>query len=256
MKKRNGFTLTEVVLAVIIVGMVGIAVASLSVVVSRGSSATTSHILLRNNLSAALRQIREDVQGRVVLKDPPNYRTTTEVRVDCREEPPLKELLRLQSKTDGSYVLYFLKVGSRLVAPYFRGTTSSDDCVGDPDASACYCYNDNSLGGGQIVRWKITRRETNIPVNSYIPECDTRCDVAQWTCDEDFRNGDISRCFNRTESVLLENVKFIPRWNAVNYPVPLFRKTGGNTLQVNLIIEIPESTPTINEATEEVFFTL
>lgn len=62
MKRKNGFTLTEVLLAVMIVALIGVALASLTTAASRESSLGNTKILLRNNLSSALRQIRADIQ--------------------------------------------------------------------------------------------------------------------------------------------------------------------------------------------------
>lgn len=61
MKNKKGFTLTEILLAVMIVGIIGIALAALTTAASRESGVGRSKILLRNNLSIAMRQLREDI---------------------------------------------------------------------------------------------------------------------------------------------------------------------------------------------------
>lgn len=63
MKHKNGFTLMEVLLAVMIVAIIGVALASLMSAASRETNLGNSKIILRNNLSHALRIIRNDVQS-------------------------------------------------------------------------------------------------------------------------------------------------------------------------------------------------
>ena len=59
--RRGGFTLTEVLLAVMIVGLVAVALASLTRAAARESGAGRSKIMLRNNLSTFLRTLRTDM---------------------------------------------------------------------------------------------------------------------------------------------------------------------------------------------------
>ena len=61
MKNRKGFTLTEVLLAVMILGLIGISLASLTRAASRESAAGRSRVLLRNNLSSFMRVLRADL---------------------------------------------------------------------------------------------------------------------------------------------------------------------------------------------------
>ena len=63
MKNRKGFTLTEILLAVMIVGIIGVALAALTTAASRESGVGRSKILLRNNLSIAMRQLRDDIHN-------------------------------------------------------------------------------------------------------------------------------------------------------------------------------------------------
>ena len=67
MKKKTilnkGFTLTEVLLAVMIVGLIGIALASLSRGASRESGIGRSRMMLRNNMSIFMRQLRSDMEN-------------------------------------------------------------------------------------------------------------------------------------------------------------------------------------------------
>ncbi len=63
MKNKKGFTLTEILLAVMIVGIIGVALAALTTAASREAGVGRSKILLRNNLSIAMRQLREDIHN-------------------------------------------------------------------------------------------------------------------------------------------------------------------------------------------------
>lgn len=60
MTNKKGFTLTEILLAVMIVGIIGVALASLTTAASRESGVGRSKVMLRNNLSIALRQLRQE----------------------------------------------------------------------------------------------------------------------------------------------------------------------------------------------------
>lgn len=60
---NKGFTLMEIVLAVVLVGIIGVALASLTLSASRESGRGQSKTALRNNFSIAMRQLRLDVQN-------------------------------------------------------------------------------------------------------------------------------------------------------------------------------------------------
>ncbi len=62
MRNVHGFTLTEVLLAVMIVGLIGIALASLSRAASREAGVGRSRITLRNNMTLFLRDLRRDLK--------------------------------------------------------------------------------------------------------------------------------------------------------------------------------------------------
>ena len=61
MNNCKGFTLTEILLAVLIVGLIGIALAALTGTAVRESGVGRTRLMLRNQVSAALRQLRQDV---------------------------------------------------------------------------------------------------------------------------------------------------------------------------------------------------
>lgn len=108
MKNRNGFTLTEILLAVMIVGLIGVALASLTTAASRESGVGRSKVLLRNNLSSALRTLRGDVDNARLIAF---VSGTSSIPQDG---PVLK--LRL-NQIDGlpakPYVTYCFKAGTR-----------------------------------------------------------------------------------------------------------------------------------------------
>lgn len=61
MRNKKGFTLTEVLLAVMIVGLISIALASLTRAAARESGVGRTKIMLRNNLSMFMRTLRKDL---------------------------------------------------------------------------------------------------------------------------------------------------------------------------------------------------
>ena len=67
-KDRGGFTLTEVLLAVMIVGLIAVALAALTRAAARESGAGRSKIMLRNNLSTFVRTLRRDMAQATVVK--------------------------------------------------------------------------------------------------------------------------------------------------------------------------------------------
>ena len=63
MKNKHGFTLTEVLLAVMVMGLIGVALASLTTAATRESGVGRSKVMLRNNLSLFLRTLRDDINA-------------------------------------------------------------------------------------------------------------------------------------------------------------------------------------------------
>ncbi len=61
MKNKRGFTLTEVLLAVMIVGLIAVSLASLTRGAARESGVGRSKVMLRNNLSTFMRRLRSDL---------------------------------------------------------------------------------------------------------------------------------------------------------------------------------------------------
>lgn len=234
MKYKNGFTLTEVLLAVMIVSIIGLALASLTTAASRESGVGSSRVMLRNNLSIALRQLRQDVheasqilfvKGAMETAPSDSY-TPLLVLAQNASMDGDKEIINKTDNDDQVYISYCFKKGE-------INEVSSGDAVQPSGAT----------DGGIIVRRVLTGQEAR-------PASDEYCsmgDEFQW----------------------LQNVKFISSSYDVSfYPVPLFDLstyktndglmdaenqvdlTRGAILRVNLILELP-SYPVVNEVVEE-----
>lgn len=59
---RQGFTLVEILLAVMIVGIIGLSLAAITTAALRESGVGRTRNILRNQLSVAIRQLRQDIQ--------------------------------------------------------------------------------------------------------------------------------------------------------------------------------------------------
>ena len=253
MKRNQGFTLTEILLAVMIVGIIGVALASLTTTATRETTTGRSRITLRNSLSLALRQIRQDIhESSQVLYVNGVINTTTLTRT------PLLVLGKNMRLLDNSKIMKdsSAKYNVKYIAYCFVPGTASKLSSGGNVLPA------NAKDGGKIYRGEFT---TN-PYSST-----SGISLAR------------QLCTNLTNyKVLLHNVKFIPPSEvaADNYPVPFFglkdysneRKTDGlnfltlqaghtraiyendiaSRLYVHLIVELPTS-PVVNEVAEEMF---
>lgn len=62
MKNKKGFTLMEILLAALIVGVIGIALAALTTAAVREGGVGRTKVMLRQQLSLALRQLRQDIE--------------------------------------------------------------------------------------------------------------------------------------------------------------------------------------------------
>ncbi len=62
MNDNKGFTLTEVLLAAMIVGIIGVALAALTTAALRESGVARVRLMLRNQASLFLRQLRQDIR--------------------------------------------------------------------------------------------------------------------------------------------------------------------------------------------------
>ncbi len=252
MYKKRGFTLTEVLLATLVVGLIGIALASLTTAASREGGVGRSRVMLRNSMSRALRQLRQDVHA---------SSRTLYVRNSISDSANTQPLLLLGQNlridgnpiydgTSPSYILYCFQPGA--ITTVANGTFVEPHQEGDIVAR----------DGGRIYRFERNILTDN-EKSSGIPVCN--------------RSGDPANTNLADEDIFLENVKFIPRITNTSseyyYPVPLFARIGsedldlpynaktaeddGNLLlegrlKVNFILELPSS-PVVNDAADEEF---
>lgn len=241
MTNKKGFTLTEILLAVMIVGVIGVALAALTTSASRESGVGRSRMLMRDNLSLAMRQLRQDIQEATQVLYVHGKIQSSELS-NSNKVPLL--VLRTGSYWDGTalpndqvrYITYCFVPGTE--------TTLSDGNTPVRPAGA--------KDGGTIYR----KKTTTLPwINGSMPI--PKCSDA--ATNSDFRE-------------FLRNVKFIPpsSTQAVNYPVPLFEElyttdgslqqntmdysTLGTQLRVKLVLEVPSS-PVVNDVTEEILTT-
>ena len=219
MKNRKGFTLTEVLLAVMILGLIGISLASLTRAASRESAAGRSRVLLRNNLSSFMRVLRADLA-----------------------EASIVDHCALCGK-DGDKASFSVPAGSNaLLLHLTKNQTLSGDSIstGAPTESVWYCFQngtdaDNIQPSG-ATRGGLIYRYADNP-------------APLMTCDTVIKNG----------KIVLNNVKYIPSSSVgYPVPLigrsSLSREGRNSLLTVNIITEL-NSTPVVNETVEETFAT-
>jgi len=220
MRNKTGFTLTEVLLAVMIVAVIGVALASLTTAASRESGIGGSRVLLRNNVALALRQIREDLNSssRViyVAGNLSNSSATRPLLVlsfnkDRSGEDILEDSLLIQGSKKG-YVSYC----------FARGTTAA--------------LPEGSYSGGTITRHVYdtapTSATNSCPSNS----------VENVLTDVKYVNG---YDFHSPSVYALDRASGI-----------LTAFTGNSTtgvIRLQLVVELPGSNPVVNDAVEEIF---
>ncbi len=235
MKNKKGFTLTEILLAVMIVGIIGVALAALTTAASRESGVGRSKVLLRNNLSIALRQLRRDIKesSRVLyVRGTLGSIGTTEIPLLMVGKNVDQDGQRVSSVADPVYVTYCFTRGG-------LNTTTAGAAV----------LPSGAYDGGVITRYETKK-------------------VENWA-------GNIPDCAGDSSSKFLNNVKYIPSsqyaaplfgvWgfqapdkSYLTYNVKdssslaKIRKNLGSVLEVQLITEL-NSNPVVNDVTEETF---
>jgi len=222
MKNKKGFTLTEVLLAVMIVGIIGVALAALTTAASRESGVGRSKVMLRNNLSIALRQLRRDVHesSRVLY-----------VRGNTVSSSSTTPLLALAKNVNQDGNEYGADAASYITYCFVPGSTTktSSDAKVRPDGAK---------DGG-----KIYRRETNSnPMSGGTPSCNTS-------------SSDSKVWLNNVKYIGSGNY-LVPLFQADGvsgtYSASSSLTNLGSVLRVNLITELP-SNPVVNDVTEEIF---
>lgn len=236
MKNNKGFTLTEILLAVMIVGIIGVALAALTTASSREAGVGRSRVLLRNNLSLAMRQLRQDVHSSTQLQ----YARGQISAASAGNVIPLLVLARNVDLKDNplpgrtpSYITYCFVVGSHAAQP------------------------SGALAGGTIYR---RESEQKITWSSATPSCGNNP-----ATDTNFQ------VFLHNVKFIPSGITVEDR----TYPVPLFRVDSGvgatyslheenhnilrwyygelgALLRVNLITEL-SSKPVVNDVVEQKF---
>jgi len=241
MKRKKGFTLTEVLLAVLVVALIGVALASLTTAASREGGVGRSKVMLRNHMSRSIRQLRRDVNeaSRIIFA-----RGQIPLNTINGSTPISLLLLGRNLRLDGTaipgmtpqYILYCFVPGTQTTTANGSGVVPA-----------------NAKDGGIIYRTVLS--DAN---NDGTPD--------GLTFESDSNHAPICTSSLMTE-VLLDNVKFIPPSATAedNYPVPLFAARGfsgiysANTsttlvgqLIVNFILEL-NSSPVVNDVAAEEF---
>ncbi len=229
MRNNKGFTLTEILLAVMIVGIIGVALAALTTAASRESGVGRSKVLLRNNLSIALRQLRRDVQesSRVLY-----VRGNLGGSVGTTAVP----LLMLGKRVDQGDGSFYSGAGASFVT---------------------YCFERGSAN-------RTTSNAIVLPSGAYDGGVITR-----YVSSSEKWNGTVPSCSGDSSSKFLNNVKYMQtstysvplfavRGLSATYNVKdssnltRVRQNLGSVLDVNLVTELA-STPVVNDVTEETF---
>lgn len=261
MKNTKGFTLTEVLLAVMIIGIIGMALASLTTAASRESGVGSSRVALRNSATKAIRQLRQDVHNAskvVFVQGALSSASNTASGTTPAEIPLLVLAYNLDLRNSTIEYTNSVVAGPKYVAYCFlRGDTyklSSGENIQPNESSLT--GNKKTADEGIITRVVWNRVSTPETAADFCPANKT----------------------GRTTSVWLRHVKFISNdytysrnSTTYRYPVPLFVLKhfqnashnmdmeaadghGGNgkgaILDVKLILELPTS-PVVNEAIEE-----
>lgn len=213
MNNKQGFSLTEVLLAVMIVAIIGVALASLTTAASRESAIGSSRTVLRNKVSLAMRQIRQDIHNATAVLKIGGTLTLS----DTTAVPVL--VLVKNADLSGSQILSNRSV-EYVTYCFARGSTAAVPSGG-------------AYSGGILYR----------NVTNSAPTSGSEC--------------------SSLGNTFLPYVKYLP--SSSGYSSPLFYAldhSGGSytqsnnlsgVLKINMVLEIPDSKPLVNDAVEELF---
>ena len=234
MKNKKGFTLTEILLAVMIVGIIGVALASLTTAASRESGVGRSKVLLRNNLSIALRQLRRDIKesSRVL------YVSGTLGSIGTTEIP----LLMVGKNVDQGDGSFYSATPTFITYCFKRGVVNTTTSGASVLPSGAY-------DGGVIVRYESADENW---ISGNIPSC-------SGTSSSKFLNN-VKYIPSSTYAAPLFGVRGYQYSDGSYRPYSVkdsgsladIRKNLGSVLDVNLVTELPSS-PVVNDVTEETF---
>ena len=237
MNNKKGFTLTEILLAVMIVGIIGVALASLTTAASRESGVGRSKVLLRNNLSIALRVLRRDVQQstRVLY-----VRGGLGSSLGTAAVPLL--MLGKNVDQDGNTIEGL--TASYVTYCFVRGVTATT-------SSGATVLPSGSYDGGIIYRTE----SGSDSWNGNVPLCSTG---TQWLSNIKYIPGVDPESSSATEypSPYFHVKGFSGTYNVhsatSSEDKEALRLNLGSVLEVNLVTELP-SNPVVNDVTEEIF---
>lgn len=218
MMKKQGFTLTEVLLAVMIVAIIGVALASLSTAASRESGVGSSRIVLRNNLTAFLRHLRQDIY-------------------------------------DSTRVLYVggdISVSNTTATPLLL-LAHNMDLNGNASASGvtpfyiAYCFtrgSEEAFPDGAYVGGTITRAE--IAAANAPSAASEICSISNTTYKTVLTN---VKYLNSSDAFK------VPSFYALDRDGGTLGFAAGTSgvIRLRLIVEIPGSKPVVNDAVEDIF---
>lgn len=219
MMNKKGFTLTEILLAVMIVGIIGVALASLTTAASRESGIGRSKVMMRNNLSLFMRMLRQDVQEttRVLYKSGEVSSGTSLVPLIA-----LGKNMDLSGQQVGdnapTVVLYCFQPGS------ITKTTSGATVVPS-----------GSKDGGSIYRYEVPYASYSVSVG--VPNCPS-------SGGEEILSNVKYIPSSSEYPVPFIGPRYIP---TVSNSV---RKDLGSVIYVNIITELP-SNPVVNDVIQE-----
>lgn len=216
MKNKKGFTLTEVLLAVMIVGLISISLAALTRSAARESGVGRSRIMLRNNLSTFMRTLRSDLMTASIVHECALCDTAgdqAEFSVENGATVPLLRLTKNQTHKGAS-------INSQTPVSVMYCFEKGSDTTNIVPTTA--------TRGGKIYRYEYED-------TSLVP-----------LCSEVIASG----------KMVLNSVKYIPSTEGYAVPMigrRHFSRSGLNSmLRVNIITEL-NSTPVVNETVEETF---
>ena len=224
---KKGFTLTEILLAVMIVGLIGGALASLSRGAARESGVGRSRVMLRNNLSLFMRMLRSDLEKTTYL---------------AYAAGPL---------TNSADKVRVLQIGQGVNAAGNALSVRNKD--GNSVRLDATNLGDNNLDGVRWITYCFKRGSTAAEPS----ELTTYTGGVIWRLVSTDKNASCTDASTPGEQVLT-NVKYIPNTSfeiggvSRKYPVPLFQQEKTGRLKVNLIVELT-SEPIVNEVMEEEF---
>lgn len=228
---RKGFTLTEILLAVMIVGLIGVALAALTTAASRESGVGRSKVLMRNNLSLALRTLRNDINNATFIDE-------VKGPIGGSASTSAINLLKLKKNatTDGDTVM-----GSK-----FKSITDKTTQAVNQEY-VTYCFIPGTI-------------TSNIDGVAVLPNTSGTKSTIGGRIYRSSGTSDYTACGSGSR-LILDNVKYIP--NSYDYPVPLFcaglacaynsgNPTSASLLSVRIITEL-NSSPVTNDVIEEIF---